>query len=378
MEDLNIGKKLGNYRIVRFIGEGGMSRVYEAKHEKFERRYAIKVLIPELTVQASVRWRFENEARVMDMLSECRDIINVFDFYEEDKFLAIIMEMLEGETLKDRIKKGAMDDASVKEIFPRVLDAFKYAHDKNIVHRDVKPSNIFLLNNGEIRVLDFGIAKISDSKEDNTSTGTQMGTTIYMSPEQVLDSKHLDYRSDIYSLGVMLYHCLTGQSPYNTETVSRFEIQIKIVNEPLAEIENIPEPYRSIIKRSTAKKPGDRYQSCEEMKHAIIEAKIEKAQIVNSDKAVPDEVKVYNKEAEKKPETKKDDEKTELYVENVVKKELEYESKVEMNENNQVLIGEEEKNGKRILMFISFAAVVNFCAVVISIFYILKFYKNLL
>ena len=105
MTDQNIGKKLGNYRIDHLIGEGGMSHVYEGKHEKFERRYAIKVLRPELTIQASVRWRFENEAKVMDKLNDCRDIINVYDFYEEGSFLAIIMEFLVGEPLKDRIKK---------------------------------------------------------------------------------------------------------------------------------------------------------------------------------------------------------------------------------------------------------------------------------
>jgi len=249
-----------------------MSRVYIAGHNKLDRKVAVKVLKPALTDQEHILWRFENEALAMDKLRGCPDIINVIDFHEEGNFRAIIMELLEGCTLKDLIKKGAIHEAEVTKIFSKVLNAFSYAHERNVVHRDVKPSNIFLLNSGEIRVLDFGIAKIANSGEesDYTATGTQMGTLIYMSPEQVLDSKHVDHRSDIYSLGVALYHCLKGLPPYNQETLSRFEIQRRIVYEPIEGIQSLTEPYRSIIEKCIAKKPENRFQSCEELNSALL------------------------------------------------------------------------------------------------------------
>ncbi|HQL70685.1 MAG TPA: bifunctional serine/threonine-protein kinase/formylglycine-generating enzyme family protein [Bacteroidales bacterium] len=272
MTDTNIGRRLGNYVIETFLAEGGMSRVYQGRHTMLGRRAAIKVLKPELLFQESLLWRFKNEAVAMEKLADSHDIINVYDFYEEGNFLAIIMELLEGETLKARIQHKAMNDVEIKQIFPRVLDAFGFAHKKGIIHRDVKPSNIFLLNDGGLRILDFGIAKIGDSenKSDYTATGTQMGTVIYMSPEQVLDAKHLDLRSDIYSIGVSLYHCITGKAPYDIESLSRFEIQRRIVYEPIEGIQTLAEPFRSIIEKCTAKKPENRFQSCKELKSALL------------------------------------------------------------------------------------------------------------
>jgi len=293
------GTKIFNYRITRLIGEGGMAKVYAAVHQKFENReVAIKILDPVLTANAEIRQRFENEAKIMATLDH-PNIVRVIDYTDEGDKLAIIMEYLRGQTLSDYIKRnGAMNPQVAAKLMTLILNAFQYAHDHGIIHRDVKPSNIFLDQQLVPKIMDFGIAKLLTVDVNMTRTGTQMGTPTYMSPEQVRDVKEIDRRSDIYSLGVTLYFMLSGAAPYSTSTLSTFDIYNKIVHEPLPPLSKAIE-YNGVVVKATAKKPEDRYPDCNAM---AAEFKMEDERL-------------------KPAEVNDDDEKTLIFTENAKPKE---------------------------------------------------------
>ena len=266
-----LGQKIHHYIITRLIGEGGMASVYEATHEKLQTKVAIKVLNPMLAANSNIRQRFENEARFMASLTH-PNITRVIDYEERPDLLAIILEFLEGKDLNVTIRKnGPLPLNETLTCFTQVLDAFDYAHRKGIVHRDVKPSNIFIEPGNIVKILDFGIAKLIGQGEDMTMTGTQMGTPVYMSPEQVNTDKTLDHRSDIYSLGVTLYYMLKGEPPYDSTTTSSFQIYTKIVHEPLPALGKYPE-IEKVIFKATSKDRNDRYQTCQEFRKALLEA----------------------------------------------------------------------------------------------------------
>ena len=259
----NINKKIGNYTITRKIGEGGMASVYEGVHEKLGTKVAIKVLSPILARNPQLRQRFENEANFMASLSHPH-ITRVLDVEEKDETLAIIMDLLEGEDLDARVKRtGPLSSTEVKMLFTQVLNAFDYAHSKGIVHRDIKPANIFIDKANQIKILDFGIAKLFGTGNEMTQTGTQMGTPVYMSPEQVKGEKSIDHRSDIYSLGVTLFYALKGSPPYGSELGSQFDVFNNIVYEPLPELSG-DSLLISILQRACQKDRDNRFQSCQE------------------------------------------------------------------------------------------------------------------
>lgn len=211
------GNIVGKYKLIRIIGEGGMASVYEAEHEILGTKAAVKILNPMLSGNAQIRDRFRNEAKLMASLDH-PNITKVIDFVDQPNQLSIVMEFLNGEDLQKKIKRnGAILPDEVKELFNQILSAFQYAHENGVVHRDIKPSNIFILPDGRVKILDFGIAKLYGQGNEMTQTGTQMGTPIYMSPEQVKGDKSIDYRSDIYSLGVTMFYALNGNPPYNSE-----------------------------------------------------------------------------------------------------------------------------------------------------------------
>ena len=263
-----INKTIGKYIINSKIGEGGMASVYEAVHERLGTKVAIKILSPILARNPQLRQRFENEANFMASLNH-PNITRVLDIEEQDDTLAIVMELLEGEDLDDRVKRtGPLSENEAKVIFIQVLNAFEYAHSKGIVHRDIKPSNIFIDKNDQVKILDFGIAKIFGTGNELTQTGTQMGTPVYMSPEQVKGDKSIDHRSDIYSLGITLYFLLVGKAPYERAEESSFEIFTKIVNDPIPNIPNQPF-FDAIIQKSVEKDRNNRFQEIKEFKNSI-------------------------------------------------------------------------------------------------------------
>ncbi len=264
-----VGQQIGNYTIEKSLGEGGMADVYLAKNA-LGKKFTIKVLKSELFSKAVIRQRFVNEAKVMLSLDHPH-IRQVIDFYEEKNLMAIIMEYLDGHDLDTYIEKnGAVSLKQAIDWFKQILPAFSYTHEQDIVHRDVKPSNLFLSKNGSIKVLDFGIAKIIDTNLSLTGTASKMGTPMYMSPEQIQTPKEVDYRTDIYSLGVTLYVLLTGQKPYDDTTDSEFGIQTKIVNQPLPEIPNLSPKANHVIAKATAKDPKNRYANCEQFLKALL------------------------------------------------------------------------------------------------------------
>lgn len=268
MEGL-IGKTIGRYRIVEHLGRGGMAEVYKAYQPSLDRYVAIKLMHTFLADEKEFLARFEREAKVVATLRH-PNIVQVYDFDVENGVYYMVMEFIEGETLKARMQaletKGewvSLDDAA--RIILATGSALKYAHDRGMVHRDVKPANVMITTDGQVILTDFGIAKIV-SASNLTASGAMVGTPSYMAPEQGMGQPG-DERSDIYSLGVMLYQLLLGRLPYDADTP--LAVVLKHINEPLPMPKlikpDLPTDLERVILKSLAKDPNDRYQKVGEM-----------------------------------------------------------------------------------------------------------------
>jgi serine/threonine protein kinase len=253
-------EKIGNYKVNRLIGEGGMAKVYEVQNT-LGKRFAAKVLLPKYQLDDQIQKRFIQEAQVMVKLKH-KNICQIIDLIETSDQSFIIMEYLNGMDLKSYIdKNGKASEAEVMEWLKQIAPALDYAHNKGIVHRDIKPSNLFLCKDGTIKLMDFGIAKVSQDSLVSTHTLSKMGSPIYMSPEQIKSPKYVDHRTDIYSLGVTLHHLLSGKPPYDEKTESAFEIQMKIVQEPLPKIKALSANLNYVLKKATEKIVENRYEN---------------------------------------------------------------------------------------------------------------------
>jgi len=206
-----IGKAISHYRILEKLGEGGMGIVYKAFDTKLEREVALKVLRPEAIGDSASRERFIREARAASALNHPNvTIIHEINEWHGQDF--ICMEYVAGETVKNKIKKGPMPLEEVLDIALQVAEALQEAHEHHVIHRDIKSENIMITPKGQVKVMDFGLAKI-EGTATNTQIGTTMGTIAYMSPEQTR-GESVDHRTDIWSFGVVLYEMLTGQLPF--------------------------------------------------------------------------------------------------------------------------------------------------------------------
>lgn len=270
---------LGRYRVLEPLGRGGMAQVYRAYHPQLDRYVAIKILRSDLVEDEAFLGRFQREARAVANLRHPH-IVQVYDFDAEDDTYYMVMEYLEGDTLKARlddyrIRGEPMPWGEVVRILLDVLDGLAYAHDEGMVHRDIKPSNILLTRSGRAVVSDFGIAQIVGGAR-YTTTGTLMGTPEYMAPEQGLRGES-NACSDLYSLGVILYEMLTQRIPFDAETP--LAILLKHVNDPLPpprQIQpGIPEPLERIVLKAMAKQPEDRYPEARAMAEALWQASLE-------------------------------------------------------------------------------------------------------
>jgi serine/threonine protein kinase len=257
------------YTIQRELGQGGMAIVYLAEDTRLHSLVALKVLRKELAIDNHINKRFVSEARSMFRMAH-PNIIKVIDLIDEADTVAIVMEFVEGETLKQYIdRKVKLNDNEIKNLLSQMLDAIEYVHEQGLVHRDIKPSNFMITPSGKVKLMDFGIAKQTDpNSSDYTSTGTtqQMGTPMYMSPEQVHETKNVTAQSDIYSLGVVLWQMVTGKRPYDTKTLSSFQLQNKIVNELLDKTNS---HWDDLIQKATAKEMASRLMSANAFKSAL-------------------------------------------------------------------------------------------------------------
>jgi len=250
-----LNKTINGYTIKRKLGEGGMADVWYAEN-KIGKPAAVKILHPDLALNASIAERFLNEAKVMVKLNH-HNIRQVYDYDEVEGKPCIIMEYLEGKDLKTIVnQKGALDTNTASLYWNQIVAALHYTHEKGIIHRDIKPSNIFVTDEGEVKLLDFGIAKVRDTVT-GTQTGQKLGTLVYMSPEQITDAKHVDRRTDFYSLAVTFVHLLTGCAPYDADSSSEYAIMDQIVKHPL-NMKSVPSAWQQFLQPYLAKRPEER------------------------------------------------------------------------------------------------------------------------
>lgn len=256
-------QRLGDFQLLRCLGKGGMAEVYLAEQKSLDRQVAIKILRDELLNDPTHSQRFEQEARAAGGLNH-PNIVQVYLIGEHEGTRFIAQEYVRGMNLSQYLKKkGPPQLAFGLHIIKQVVQALQAAHDAGIVHRDVKPENILMTRKGEVKVADFGLAQLTlPGKGSNlTEVGVTMGTPMYMSPEQV-NGEELDHRSDIYSLGVTVYHMLSGRPPFNAGTALGIAVKhVKDDAKPLEEIcPHIPKVLCQIVHKLLEKKPDRRYQ----------------------------------------------------------------------------------------------------------------------
>ncbi len=260
-----LGTVIGDYKILKKIGEGGMGVVYQGVHVRLEQLVAIKDLSPELASNSEMRERFIREAKIQAKLNH-PNVVNVHNLLERDGRLFLVMEFVEGQTLDKIIQeKGAMPPATATRITRQVLEALAFMHSKGVIHRDLKPGNIMITPEGHVKVTDFGIAKAT-TEQGHTRAGVRLGTLWYMSPEQI-KGKSVDARSDLYAMGITLFQMVTGKLPFFGN--SDFEIMKAHAETPPPDPKkikkDIPKPLAVIILKLLEKDPAKRYSSAAEV-----------------------------------------------------------------------------------------------------------------
>ena len=263
----------GRYKIEQWIAQGGMSSVYRASDPNLGRTVAVKLIHPHLSGDPDFVQRFKREAAAVAQLRH-PNIVQVYDFNHDGDLYYMVLEFVQGETLQSQLKKlnAANKRLSLSEsarIMAAICDAVAYAHQRSMIHRDIKPANVILNYQGEPILMDFGVAKMLGETQ-HTMTGAVIGTALYMSPEQAR-GEHPDERTDIYSLGVVLFEMITGRPPFDGD--SAVAIMMKHVNEPVPDIRevsgDIPDELVAIVEKALAKDPADRYQTATEMATAL-------------------------------------------------------------------------------------------------------------
>src|SRR5438132_1402023 len=280
MSIFRAGQTLLHYRIVGKIGEGGMGHVYQAEDAKLGRMVALKFLPPDTIKDDKAKRRLMQEARAASALNH-PNIVTIHSIDEQDGLDFIVMEYVQGETLKQIIQRGAMAFTQVLEIGDQVADALAAAHSLKIIHRDIKPANILLTARAQAKVLDFGLAKVirslseeidkeAPTMHDLTGKGAILGTISYMSPEQTR-GEALDERSDIFSLGCVLYEAATGKLPFSGPSILSTLHEIAVVEHPAPSTlkTDLPPEFDRVIGRALAKKREHRYSSATEFEDAL-------------------------------------------------------------------------------------------------------------
>jgi len=268
------GKDIGRYHILEQLGEGGMATVYKALDTHLEAEVAVKVIrideLPPKTLARALK-RFEREAKAVARLNH-PNIVNITDYGEFEGQPYLVMPYLQGGTLKEKLQGKAMDWQDAAQMLIPIAKALGYAHQREMIHRDVKPANILITETGEPLLTDFGVAKIVDDEATMDLTGTHatVGTPEYMAPEQVT-AKSVDHRADIYALGIVFYEMVTGRKPFQADTP--MAVLFKHASEPLPRptqfVPKLPKSVEQILLKALAKDPKNRYQSMAELASAM-------------------------------------------------------------------------------------------------------------
>ena len=267
------GQKINDrYEIIRSIGEGGMANVYLGYDTILDRKVAIKILRGDLSNDEKFVRRFQREALSASSLAH-PNIVEMYDVGEDDGLYYIVMEYIDGLTLKQLLKKrGSITLSEALDIMLQLTDGMGHAHDSYIIHRDLKPQNIMIKDDGQIKITDFGIAMALNATQ-LTQTNSVMGSVHYLPPEQA-SGKRCTTKSDIYSMGIIFYELLSGSLPFKGENA--VEIALKHMRDPLPSLREdnnaIPQSVENIIRRATAKNPKNRYENAKEMHDDLLRA----------------------------------------------------------------------------------------------------------
>lgn len=326
------GQKINDrYQIIKSIGEGGMANVYLAYDTILDRNVAVKVLRGDLSTDEKFVRRFQREALSASSLSH-PNIVEVYDVGEDEGKYYIVMEYIEGKQLKSVLRKrGKLTITEVIDIMQQIADGLSVAHDSYIIHRDIKPQNIMILENGLVKITDFGISMAMNSTQ-LTQTNSVMGSVHYLPPEQANGSGST-LKSDIYSMGILMYELLTGKLPYRGENA--VEIALKHLKEPLPsirdELPDIPQSVENVILKACAKNPKNRYNDAREMyedlKTVLDDSRIDEPRYEYPYPELDGEEKTKKKK-EPKEQNEKESETEEVIVKQITDKEIKKQNKL--------------------------------------------------
>ena len=332
---LSKGQKINDrYEIVKSIGEGGMANVYLATDNILERNVAVKVLRGDLSADEKFIRRFEREAQSVSNLSH-PNIVEVYDVGIEDGNHYIVMEYIDGKTLKQLLKKReSLTLTEVIDIMSQLTDGLAHAHESYIIHRDIKPQNIMIEDNGLIKITDFGIAMALNATQI-TQTNSVMGSVHYLPPEQA-SGKGATIKSDIYSLGILMYELLTGTVPFKGDNA--VEIALKHMKDKIPSITKqnpaIPQSVENILMKATAKNPRNRYDSVREMYNDLLVCLNEEHL---NDKKITFEYPENDLDEVENPPKKIENKKASKNTESLVK-EIEIENNINLKDKNILLV----------------------------------------
>ena len=368
------GSKINDrYQIIKTLGEGGMANVYLAHDTILDRNVAVKVLRGDLANDEKFVRRFQREALSASSLSH-PNIVEMYDVGEDDGQYYIVMEYVDGKTLKQVLKsRGHLSVTEVVDIMLQLTDGMAHAHDAYIIHRDIKPQNIMILSNGMIKITDFGVATALNSTQ-LTQTNSVMGTVHYLPPEQA-QGKGSTIKSDIYSMGIMMYELLTGLVPYKGDNA--VEIALKHLKEPLPSVRkanpSIPQSIENVIIKATAKNPRNRYTDAREM-HEDLKTALDESR-KNEEKYVykyPDNEEIEKKHAEdKEKEKEKEKAASKENAKKVTKEPKKKTKKVEVEDDFDDDDDDDKKGGKKALIVLVsiFTALVLVTTIVATVFF---------